>query len=156
VRWLYRGEQRQQRSLSRREIASPSSGACQPGALERQRSTGFQQKASFVTTTSESQSDDYLSRQAWCDVTLRALRWLDRDAALALEISDGAGVPREIVCSWVTVFKMTIDTQGALLSWGGSLRRRELGGWSLQLDFAHAGSLEIECKEFSVLNIEPS
>ena len=103
-----------------------------------------------------------LASLSWCDADFFGFRWQGND--LLLYITLASTDIAELQCHWASDLKADLrwarpaDSSpdnpilrgGPLLTWDGSLKANEDGRWVLLLDFAHDGSLELECEKITV------
>jgi len=105
---------------------------------------------------------------SWCDAEFFGFRWHAND--LCLYITLASTDIEELRCHWASDLKASLEWMrpadsseesplrrgGPLLTWDGSLTTRDDGRWALSLDFAHDGSLELECEKVTVAGHKPA
>ncbi len=101
------------------------------------------------------EADDELRKLGWCDVQLLGWQWSadGRDLSLRLRFPADGGRARELVCRWAAGLRsdLAFDERqgGPPLSWEGTLIK-ESGRWTLQFDFASAGTLRVSCESLEL------
>ena len=107
-----------------------------------------------------------ISKLSLCDAEFRGFRWQNNDLDIYLNIASSDIT--EIRCHWASnltsnlkwtrndysVGKNPPRRGGPLLTFDGSLTRNDTDRWVLLLNFAHDGTLALECEKVSSLIID--
>ena len=102
-----------------------------------------------------------IAKLSLCDAEFRGFRWQGNDLDIYLNI--GSTDITEIRCHWASnlttnltwafngdsVGKNPPHRGGPLLTFDGSLTRKDTDRWVLLLDFARDGTLALECEKVS-------
>lgn len=90
---------------------------------------------------------------AWCDVSLRGIRWRTEDAGIDVLLQrPGQDVESCLRCSWVSEVRSTLSFSGGpALTWNVVFSRLPDGGWRVFFDFASRGEIDLLCGDLALL-----
>ena len=80
-----------------------------------------------------------------CDAHLEGFRWLEEGRDVRFDLTNGFGQKVQLTCTWVSALKIELEPKSQPFSWECTVA--EVGNrWKLQLDFASAGDIWLECE----------
>jgi hypothetical protein len=98
-------------------------------------------------------SPSEVSALALCDASLSSIAWhVGASPDISITLETARGRPLTLFFEWTTGLRIDLDWKENLhpLTWEVGFSSTDSGGWTVDFDFAHAGSIRFECNAVHV------